>query len=129
MKKKKSKPPKEKKKKLPLRRTVQNNLFALRCIWMGSPLYLIVYLGSSLIYGTLDFLGEGYLLRRIVNGVEAGEDIAGIMRFVVLLGLVSMITYTALEWFWNVISPVKQRRVGAYVEKMLFRKAAQVELA
>lgn len=129
MKEKQSKPPKEKKKKLPLRRTVQNNLFALRCIWMGSPLYLIVYLGSSLIYGTLDFLGEGYLLRRIVNGVEAGEDIAGIMRFVVLLGLVSMITYTALEWFWNVISPVKQRRVGAYVEKMLFRKAAQVELA
>ena len=129
MKKKKSKPPKEKKKRLPLRRTVQNNLFALRCIWMGSPLYLIIYLGSSLIYGTLDFLGEGYLLRRIVNGVEAGEDIAGIMRFVVLLGVVSMITYTALDWFWNVISPVKQRRVGAYVEKMLFRKAAQVELA
>ena len=120
---------KEKKKKLPLDRTIKNNLFALRAIRMGSPLYLTVYLGSSLVYGILDFLSEGYLLRRIVNGIDSGESIWSIMRFVIIIGIISAIVYVLLSWFWNVISPVEQRKVGAYIEKMLFRKSAQVELA
>jgi len=120
---------KEKKKKLPLKRTLQNNLFALRAIWKASPIYLAVYLGSSLIYGTLDFLSEGYLLRRIVNGIDSGEDISSIVTYVAVLGAVCAVVYTALNWFWNVISPIQQIKVGAYIEKMLFRKSAQVELA
>lgn len=120
---------KEKKKKLPLKRTLQNNLFALRAIWKASPVYLAVYLGSSLIYGTLDFLSEGYLLRRIVNGIDRGEDISSIITYVAVLGAVCAVVYTALNWFWNVISPIQQIKVGAYIEKMLFRKSAQVELA
>ena len=120
---------KEKKKKLPLKRTVSNNLFALRAIGTASPIYLAVYLGSSLIYGALDFLSEGYLLRRIVNGVDGGESIDSIVRYVLILGSVCLITYTILNWFWNVISPIQRRRVGAYVEKMLFYKSSRVELA
>ena len=120
---------KEKKKKLPFKRTLSNNLFALRAIWTASPIYLTVYLGSSLVYGVLDFLSEGYLLRKIVNGVEGGEEIAGMIRYVVILGGVSILVYSALNWFWNVISPVMQRRIAAYIEKLLFRKAAEVELA
>lgn len=120
---------KEKKKRLPLGRTVSNNWFALSAIGRASPIYLAVYLGSSLIYGILDFLSEGYLLRRIVNGLNAGEEIASILQYVAVLGLVTLICYIPLSWFWNVISPIQVRRVGAYVEKMLFRKASEVELA
>ena len=120
---------KEKKKKLPFKRTVSNNLFALRAIGTASPIYLAVYLGSSFVYGVLDFLSEGYLLRRIVNGVDGGESIESIVRYVLILGTVCLITYTILNWFWNVVSPVQRRKVGAYVEKMLFYKSARVELA
>ena len=120
---------KEKKKKLPFKRTVSNNLFALRAIGTASPIYLAVYLGSSFVYGVLDFLSEGYLLRRIVNGVDGGESIESIVRYVLTLGTVCLITYTILNWFWNVVSPVQRRKVGAYVEKMLFYKSARVELA
>ena len=120
---------KKEKKKLPLGRTVSNNWFALSAIGRASPIYLAVYLGSSLIYGILDFLSEGYLLRRIVNGLNAGEEIASILQYVAVLGLVTLICYIPLSWFWNVISPIQVRRVGAYVEKMLFRKASEVELA
>lgn len=128
-KKKKEKNQKEKKKKLPLKRTISNNLFALQAIGKASPIYLTVYLGSSLVHGVLHFLSENYLLRRIVNGIDAGESITSIVRYVVILGLVCLVVYTALNWFRNVISPIKQRIVGAYIEKMLFRKAALVELA
>ena len=120
---------KEKKKKLPLKRTISNNLFALRAIGIASPIYLTVYLGSSLVYGGLDFLAETYLLREVVNSIAAGENIIGVIKFVVSLGIVTLVVYTALQYFWNVISPIQQRKVGAYVEKMLFDKASQVELA
>jgi len=124
-----SKEKKEKKKKLPFKRKVSNNLFALRAIWEASPIYLLVYLGSSFIYGALDFLSEGYLLRKIVNGIKSGESTEGIITYVAVLGLTCVVIYTVLNWFWNVISPIKERKVGAHVEKMLFHKAAKVELA
>lgn len=34
-----------------------------------------------------------------------------------------------MNWFWQVIGPVKQRAIGAYVEKMLLRKSAEADLA
>lgn len=120
---------KEKKKKLPLGRTLQNNLFALRSIFEASPIYLLVYLGSSFVYGIVDFLSEGFMLRMIVDGIDSGKSIESIVKFVVILGTFSLVCFTALSWFWNVISPIQQRKVGAYVEKMLFRKSAEVELA
>lgn len=120
---------KEKKKKLPLVRTVANNLFALRIIGRASPLYLAVYLGSSFIYGALDFLSESYLLRKIVNGLGAGQSISDILRYVAILGVISLVCYLPLSWFWNAVSPIERRRAGAYVEKMLFRKASEVEIA
>ncbi len=118
-----------KKKRLPLKRTVANNLFALKILWKSSPSYLMIYLGSSFIYGILGFLSESYLLRMIVNGIQSGEDIKSIMLFVSVLGIITVITYTGMSWFWQVISPVKERAVGAYIEKMLLRKSAEADLA
>ena len=120
---------KEKKKRLPLGQTVSNNIFALKMIAKASPLYLFVYLGSSFVYGILGFLSETYLLRRIVNGVSSGEPIEYILRYVIILGIVCLVSYLALQWFWNVKSAIEQRKIGAYVERMLFKKASEVELA
>ncbi len=120
---------KAEKKKLSLRRTLSNDLFALRCIWEGSPLYLIVYLGSSLVYGLLDFLSGSFLLRQIVNGVERGEDSAALIRYVIILGAVSVLSYMALRYFWNVGSAKPWNNIVRNVERKLYRKAAAVELA
>lgn len=126
---KKEKKVKEKKKRLPFKRTVSNNLFALRAIGRASPIYLAVYLGSSVVYGLLDFLSEGYLLRDIVNRIDAGEDIGLVMKRVTVLGVICFLSYLYFSWFWNVPAPIQRKRVGAHIEKMLFRKSAQVELA
>lgn len=125
----KQKPTEKKKKKIPFRRTVSNNLFALRCIWEAAPLHLIIYVGSGVVYGILNFLSGSYLLRRIVDGVEAGEPISSILRYVCILGVVTLVIETALQWYWQVISPVLNCRILAYIEKKLFRQAARVELA
>lgn len=120
---------KTKKTKLSLKRTLSNNLFALKILWAAAPSYLIIFFGSSFIYGILEFLSEGYLLRRIVNGISSGESVTGILQYVLILQMVCLVTYTSLNWYWNVISPVKRRQIGAYIEKRLFQKAALVELA
>ena len=120
---------KEKKKKLSFKRTLSNNLFALRAIWTGSPIYIMVYLGSSFIYGTIDFLSGNYLLRRIVNGIGDSEGIRSTVTYVAILGVITFVMYLSLSWFWNVISPVMRRRVASHVEKQLLEKAAKVDLA
>ena len=120
---------KDKKKFLPFKRTLSNNLFALKTIWTASPIYIAVYLGSSVVNGILSFLSEGYLLRRIVNGLDSGEKIASILTYVIILAAVTLIVYIALQWFWHVVSPIKQRKITALIEKMLYRKSSQVELA
>ena len=118
---------KDKKNKLTLKRTMQNNLFALRCIYEASPVYLAVFLGSSFVYGITDFLTEGYLLRMIVNGINKGESIKSIVIFVAILAVCCTASFIALSWFWQVIAPAQRRKVGAHIEKMLFQKAAAAE--
>ena len=120
---------KKERKKLSFRRTAANNLFALRAIWEASPSYLIVYFSASVAYGVLDFLSETYLLRKVVNSVESGEDIGSIVTYVSVIGIICFVVYQALRWFWDVMSPPRQRRIAANVEKMLFKQAAKVELA
>ena len=120
---------KAEKKKLSLRRTLSNDLFALRCIGQASPIYLIVYLGSSLVYGLLDFLSGSFLLRQIVNGVEEGQSAAALIRYVLVLGGISVVSYMALRYFWNVGSVKPWNRIISSVEKRLYRKAASVDLA
>ena len=129
MPKKKTKEEKKKKKKLPLKKTISNNVFALKTIWAASPVYLFVYLSSSIVYGILDFLTGTYLLRRIVNDVSSGAPISNVLIFTTVLGIITLLTYTSLQWFWNVTSQRMTRKIAMYIQKMLFKKAAQVELA
>ncbi len=102
------------KKKLSLKRNISNNLFALKTIWIASPVYLFIYLFSSIIYGALDFLSNTYLLREIINDISNGEPIANTLRFAVILGVITLITYTALQWFWNVPSQNAQKDRHTY---------------
>ena len=119
----------EKKKKISLKKNISNNIFALKVIWRASPIYLFVYLFTSIVYGTLDFLSGSYLLRKIVNDISSGAPIANALMFTVTLGAVILITYTALQWFWNVTSQIMHRTIAMDIEKMLFEKAGKVELA
>lgn len=120
---------KEKKKRLGFKKTVANNMFALKSILEASPSYFAIYLGSSVFDAILGFLSETYLLRKVVNGVENGEDINDILIYVLVLGGITLISNLILNWFWNVKSPPMQKKIAGSIEQKLFRKAATVELA
>lgn len=125
----KRKTKKEKKEKLGFKKSLSNNLFAIRAIWDSSPSYMIVYFGSSVVYGILGFFSDTYLLRKIVNDATSGKSIDGVLQYVFIITALNVITGVALRWFWNVMSPPKHRKIAADIEKRLFRQAARVELA
>jgi ATP-binding cassette subfamily B protein len=120
---------KEKKEKLGFKKTLSNNFFAILSIWKSSPSYLIVYFAVSLIGGILDFLSEGYLLRRTVNSIESGNNINDVLLYIGVLGIIISVYGILNNWFWDVMSPPKQRKIASYIEKMLFKKSAEVELS
>ncbi len=120
---------KKKEKKVSLKRTWQNNLFAIREIGKASPSYLIAYLGTTVVYGLLEFFTGAYLLREIVNAVEAGQELTGLVLYVAIFMSVSVLAYLAIDWFWHVISPKMREKIAMRIQKQVFEKASEVELA
>ena len=120
---------KEKKRKVPFKRSVANNFYALRLIFDVSKIYLGAFILVSVTNGILWFLTDTYLLRRIVDGVSAGEDIESTFSYVIVLGIICIVLYLCVDWFYHVINPPIHRKIGAYVDKKIFKKSAEVELS
>ncbi len=120
---------KEKKEKISLKRNIANNAFALKTIWLASPIYLFIYLFSSVVYGILEFLTGTYILRRIVNDISNGTPISDVLIFTIILGAVTLIINLTTDWFWKVPARRMYQKIAMYIQKMLFKKAGEVELA
>ena len=118
-----------KKEKLGFKKTLHNNLFALKAIWQSSPSHMIIVFSSSVVFGILGFFSETYLLRKIVNDVTQGKDIDSVINYVVFIAIINLIVGLFSDWYWNVTAPQKTRKIAADIEKLLFRKSAEVELA
>ena len=119
----------EKKKKLPLGRTIANNAYALRLLWLAAPVYLIFYLGSSVGWGILEFLQDTYLLRMIVNNSEAGVAWQKTVIYIAVIGVTCVLWDMGMNYYFNVCSPKCNIRIASYIKQQLYRKSASVELA
>ena len=128
-KKEKTEKEKQKKKKLSCRRSFSNIVFALSQVWSVSRVYLFLYFALTFIYAPLDFLTDSYLLRVIVDGIEESRDVYGIAVYILVVGVVSVAVNMISNYYWNVISPPLTRKISANLQKKLFRKASEVDLA
>lgn len=119
----------DKKKKLPFRRNISNTLFALKSIWSVSKAYFIFYFLITLLYAPLDFLQGSYLMRVIVNGLEKGTPASVIFTYIGIVGGATVLINAANSFYWNVVSPGMYEKINNSIQKKLFKKAAEVELA
>lgn len=119
----------EKKKKLPLRRTIQNSLFALKQVWESSHSYFIIYYLMTFVYAPLDFLTGSYLIRIILNGVEKATSVSHIVTYMLIIGIADIVINCVNSLYWNMISPAQYQKISSNLQKKLFRKAGEVELA
>ena len=120
---------KEKKKKLPLGRTVSNVMFALAQVWRVSKWYFIFYFGITFVNAPLDFLTDSFLIKLIVDGIEGGTPVSFILTYMIIIGVIYITVSITQNYFWNIKSPKATRRIAANLQKRLFKKAGEVDLA
>lgn len=114
--------------KMPIRRIVSNNLFMLRIAHRSVPGLLICEIFFAILGAVASFLTSTYMLRYALNGIAEGKSFSGIAVFV----LVCLATQLVLNWlqafFYRKIYPVKICKLTNDVRKVIYEKAAQVEL-
>lgn len=121
---------KEKKKKLPLGRTLSNNIFALRQVWEGSRSYFFMYYFVTVLNAPLNFLLTTYLVRAIVDSVSGtGWSTAEVFRYIFIVGGAGIVIWTLSNFYWNVPSVKARRNIQHRLKKKLYKKATEVELA
>ncbi len=103
-------------------------MFAIKVFLAVSPLYLVIYFLFTFIEGAYDFLTGGFLLREIVNAAKS-KTAAGLVTPVATLGIILILLFAAMQYYWNILAVRQNRTICAAVEKMLFKKAASVEIA
>lgn len=112
-----------------MRRSISNIFFAFHQVWDVSHSYFIVYYLMTFIYAPLDFLTGSFLLRLVVNGVEKGTPTSAIVTYMIVICSVAVVIYAINSYYWNVISPAQYQKIGATLQKKLFKKASEVELS
>ncbi len=131
MSKKKKAPDKNQKKpeKLPLRRVLQNNFYILRIIHKIAPAFLWADLVLDLLWSVIEFLSGAFLLKVVVDRMDAGESIGTLAAAVLGVCAIHLVVFMIQQWFWSVYGEVTYVRVSSAITKMLIRQMSAVELS
>lgn len=118
-----------KKKKLGFKKTFANTVFALKTVKAAAPYLITVQLATTILDASIYFFGDSYLLRYILNSYTAGRDSAPIIMFIVVMGVMAFAVSMTGHAVYRFFAYKKYIALNAYIEKQLFRKSHEVELA
>lgn len=117
-----------KEKPLPLRRRLSNLGFAVRIIFRAVPAFLPVGLLVCVLSQVAGFFADSYLLKKILDSLEAGKSLQSIITYIVIVGisciLISLVS-DYITWVWT---PQACRLITASVQRPLLKKALSCEL-
>ncbi len=123
---------KEKKKKLPLKRTLGNNIFALRQVWDTSKAYFLIYYILTFVYAPINFLLDTYLIRLIIDSAEGAEgawSANAIFAYIFIVGGTAIFIWTVTNYYWETIAPMYSEKINHNLRRKLYKKATEVDLA
>ncbi len=115
--------------KLSLRRVLQNNFYILRIIHRASPIVLWADIFLDLMWSVIQFLSGSFLLKVIVDRMDAGQSIGRMATVVLFMCAVHVTVFFIQQWFWSVYFEVTYTRVSAIITRMLIRQMSAVELS
>ena len=108
---------------------LKNNLFILKHIHTASPGRIVFGLTVILLKSLAAVLLNVYMLQFVINAIQTGRDFSSIAYFVIAIAAY-YILFCVLESYYNeVFVPISDKKIYSYFQKMLFRKATDVELA
>ena len=108
---------------------LKNNLFILKHIHTASPGRIVFGLTVILLKSLAAVLLNVYMLQFVINAIQTGRDFSSIAYFVIAIAAY-YILFCVLESYYNeVFVPISDKKIYSYFQKMLFKKATDVELA
>ena len=120
---------KEEKQKLPRGRGITNNFYILGMVAKASPA-MIPFLLSITVFGALtSTLIDIYLFKYVLNALAEGKEIASVLVAVCVMFAISAGSVLLQHGYWQIFYPVAFPKVGQYIQQMLQKKAAEVELS
>ncbi len=115
--------------KLPLRRVLQNNFYILRIIQKEAPAFLWADIVLDLLWSVIEFLSGSFLLKVVVDRMDAGESIGTLATVVLIVCAIHLVVWYIQQWFWSVYGEATFVRISAAITKMLIRQMSAVELS
>lgn len=116
------------KKKMNWKRTFQNNAYMLDLIVKACPGVLILSFISTVLHAIYSFLLNIYLYQYALNALQEGKELR-----IILITLGGMLFFAVLYIVFANVSrcyfELKRTKVEAYIQNLLQKKAAEVELA
>lgn len=120
---------KEEKQKLPRGRGITNNFYILGMVAKASPA-MIPFLLSITVFGALtSTLIDIYMFKYVLNALAEGKEIASVLVAVCVMFAISAGSVLLQHGYWQIFYPVAFPKVGQYIQQMLQKKAAEVELS
>ena len=119
---------KEKENKLTLRKTIQNDWYALKMGWTFSKSLVInSFIMEALGYFEWVFF-DAIFLREIVNGLDQQVGFPRIFAFILICGAFFALTNLQYNYGENVVIPLEMTKLYGGIYRKLYAKAKNVEL-
>lgn len=106
-----------------------NNIYVLKLIHKASPGRIPFYFLSVVLEVATNFLFNAFLLRLVINSVQTGKRFADIVHYIVVVGIILVIYYVLNNYFNEIFIPVSDKIIYKTIQRQVFAKAAQVDLA
>ena len=108
---------------------LQNNIYILKLISKASPGRIPFYLLVVVLEVATNFLFNVFVVRLVINNMQSGGDFGKIVRYIVIFGIVLVIYYILDNYFNEIYSPISDSIIYKNIQKQLFAKASEVDLA
>ena len=119
----------QQKRKLGFLEVFKQNIYLLKIVHSAVPWLIASMLSIAFLDGILIFLSQAYILRYIVNGVQTGKSFQNVAVFIVIFAVVELAILLIEAYFYNVYNAVSENKLYKNVQKRIFKKAAEVEIA
>ena len=117
-----------KKKKESLKRAVDNNLYMLKMVWGYSKTYVILEIFRSISGSLCQFFAFTYMYKYVLNTIEAGGGLRKVIIYIGSMFVLSM-AYTIFDQFAEQYHVKKSTEIEVYLQWIMLKKAAKVEMA
>jgi ATP-binding cassette subfamily B protein len=106
-----------------------NNMFFLGIAYRTAPRRVILQFILSILNYGIDYLYAILFIGYVFGAVEHGTPYVHVLVFIAVMMVVSFSLTLISEWFQNRYKPVCDLKISQELNRMLFEKASEVELA